>query len=181
MPNYCPGWVFDCLISQSSIDFIEIGHGINFICTKYSNGLSGTYEDISSQEIEEGVKFFLNLLSEHSINEGSVNLLKQFIYFRFNYSNRFVKRNFKSIFSDPLKPRKKKVINNVKSLNGLKTFLFEWRSTANVKIEPGWALGNQKEFISLAELVNKPLSEHERKIILRETRKAEVYETWVKK
>ena len=92
-----------------------------------------------------------------------------------------MKRNFKSIFSNPFTSKNKRLPEDEESLAYIQTFLFEWRSTANLKIPKGWSLSSQKHFKELAMLVNKPLSEQETKMLLRETKKNQFLETWTKK
>ena len=92
-----------------------------------------------------------------------------------------MKRNFKSVFSNPFNSKTKRNIEDEEDLAFLQTFLFEWRSKANVKAKKGWSLGNQTDFKVLANLVKKPLSEQEKKILLRETKKNEFLDTWTKK
>ena len=181
MPKYCPQWLFDCITAQCAIDFIEIGHGLSFICKKYVDGLNEDYDDLSVKELEAKAETFLRALSDYKINEKSIDFLKIYIFFRFNYSNRYLKRNFNSIFLDHFVSKTKIKSENEDGLVSLKTFIYEWRSTATVKVQKGWSLGSQKDFKKLAQLVQKPLSEHERKLILRETRKLDFQETWTKK
>ncbi len=181
MPKYCPEWLFDCISAQCAIDFIEIGHGLSFICKKYTDGLKENYDDLSSLELETRSENFLRTLSDYKINDKSIVFLKTFIFFRFNYSNRYVKRSFNNIFLDPFVSKRKLKLAYDENLSNLKTFIYEWRSTANIKVKKDWTLGTQKEFKKLANLVQKPLSEHERKLILRETRKQGLQETWTKK
>ena len=92
-----------------------------------------------------------------------------------------MKRNFKSVFSNPLNSRTKRDPENEEELAFLQTFLFEWRSKANVKAPSGWTLENQTEVKFLAKLIKKPLSEQEKKMLLRETKKNEFLDTWTKK
>ena len=181
MPKYCPQWLFDCITAQCGIDYIEIGHGLSFISKKYTDGLNEDYDGLSSKELEQNSEKFLRALSDYNINDKSINFLKTYIFYRFNYSNRYVKRNFNSIFLDPFVTKKKNNLENDEGLASLRAFIFEWRSKATVKVKKNWSLGTQKEFKKLANLVQKPLSEHERKLILRETRKLDFQETWTKK
>ena len=181
MPKYCPRWLFDCISAQCGIDYIDIGHGLSFISKKYADGLSEDYEELSAKELEKQAEKFLRALSDYNINENSINFLKTYIFYRFNYSNRYVKRNFNSIFLDPFVTKKKNKIEDDDALSSLRAFLFEWRSKATVKVQKNWSLGTQKDYKKLAKLVQKPLSEHERKLILRETRKNVFQETWTKK
>ena len=181
MAKYCPSWLFDCIVAQCTIDVIKLGHGLDLICKKYADGLKDTYDDISYNELKATTNIFLKLLSDYNINQNSVRFLENFIYFRFIYVNRYMKRNFKSIFSNPFTSRNKRQTEDEESLAYIQTFLFEWRSTANLKISKGWSLASQKQFKELAMLVNKPLSEQETKMLLRETKKNEFLETWTKK
>tara|TARA_B100001540_G_C15503117_1_gene504503 strand:+ start:153 stop:698 length:546 start_codon:yes stop_codon:yes gene_type:complete len=181
MAKYCPSWVFDCIVAQCTVDVIKLGYGLDLICKKYADGLRNTYDDISTKELKATTNIFLKLLSDYNINQNSVRFLQNFIYFRFVYINRYMKRNFKSIFSNPFTSRTKRDPENEESLAYIQTFLFEWRSTANLKITKGWSLASQKQFKELAKLVKKPLSEQETKMLLRETKKNEFLETWTKK
>ena len=92
-----------------------------------------------------------------------------------------MKRNFKSVFSNPLNSKTKRDTEEDQNMTYLQTFLFEWRSKANVKAPKDWSLASQTDFKKLAQLVRKPLSEQEKKMLLRETRKNEFLETWTKK
>ena len=181
MSKYCPNWIFDCIVAQCAIDVITLGHGLDLICKKYADGLKSTYDDISSNELKATTNVFLKLLTDYRINQNSIRFLQNFIYFRFNFVNRYMKRNFKSIFSNPFTSKNKRDSEDEESLAYIQTFLFEWRSTANLKIAKGWSLASQKDFKELAKLINKPLSEQETKMLLRETRKNEFLETWTKK
>ena len=181
MPKYCPQWLLDCIVAQCGIDYIDIGHGLSFISKKYADGLSEDYDEFTAKEIEQKAEILLRVLSDYNINEKSIKFLQTYIFYRFNYSNRYVKRNFNSIFLDPFVTKRKHKIDNDDELSSLRAFIFEWRSKATVKVQKNWSLGSQKEYKKLAKLVQKPLSEHERKLILRETRKLDFQETWTKK
>ena len=102
MARYCPQWLFDCITSQCGIDYIEIGHGLSFICKKYADGLNRDYDDVSAKELETNAENLLRTLSDYNINDKSIEFLKTYIFYKFNYTNRYVKRNFSSIFLDPL-------------------------------------------------------------------------------
>ena len=181
MAKYCPTWLIDCVVSQCTIDLIKLGHGLDLIAKKYADGLKELYDDISSNELKKNTNLFLKLLSGYNINENSINFLINFSYYRFYYVNRYLKRNFKSVFSNPLNSRTKRDPENEEELAFLQTFLFEWRSKANVKAPNGWTLENQTEVKFLAKLIKKPLSEQEKKMLLRETKKNEFLDTWTKK
>ena len=181
MANFCPAWLFDCVVAQCTIDLIQLGHGLDLIAKKYSDGLRELYDDISANELKKNTNLFLKLLSGYNINENSINFLTNFSYYRFYYVNRYMKRSFKSVFSNPINSRTKRETDNEEELVFLQTFLFEWRSKANLKAPKQWSLGNQTDFKVLATLVRKPLSEQEKKMLLRETSKDEFLETWTKK
>ncbi len=181
MAKYCPSWVFDCIVAQCTIDVIKLGYGLDLICKKYADGLKDIYDDISSNELKNSTNIFLKLLSDYNINQDSIRFLQNFTYYRFIFINRYMKRNFKSIFSNPFTSRNKRIIEDEESLAYIQTFLFEWRSTANLKMAKGWSLASQKHFKELASLVKKPLSEQETKMLLRETKKNEFLDTWTKK
>ena len=70
-----------------------------------------------------------------------------------------------------LTQRQKRNIEDEEDLAFLQTFLFEWRSKANVKAKKGWSLGNQTDFKVLANLVKKPLSEQEKNALKRNQKK----------
>ncbi len=181
MEKYCPPWVYDCIVAQCSIDAIHLGHGLNLISRKYAEGLKHLYDDMSSSEIKTSTNIFLKLLADYNINQNSIKFLESFIYYRFNYVNRYMKRNFNSIFSNPFISKNKRLSEDLESLSYIQTFLFEWRSQSNLKPPKGWNLAVQKDFKELAILSKKPLSEQETKILLRETKKNEFLETWTKK
>ena len=181
MAKYCPSWLFDCVVAQCTIDLIELGHGLDLIAKKYADGLREIYDDISANELKKNTNLFLKLLSSYNINENSINFLNSFAFYRFHYVNRYMKRNFKSVFSNPFNSKTKRNIEDEEDLAFLQTFLFEWRSKANVRAKKGWSLGNQTDFKVLANLVRKPLSEQEKKMLLRETKKNEFLDTWTKK
>ena len=181
MSKYCPDWVFDCIVAQCSIDVIKLGHGLDLICKKYTSGLNNIYPDLSSNEIKSSANIFLKLLVDYNINQNSIKFLENFIYYRFCFVNRYIKRNFKSIFSNPLFTKTKRSYDDTENLSHLQTFLFEWRSKANIKPPKGWNLKTQNNFKELALLAKKPLSEQETKMLLRETKKNEFIDTWTKK
>ena len=39
MANFCPAWLFDCVVAQCAIDLIKLGHGLDLIAKKYADGL----------------------------------------------------------------------------------------------------------------------------------------------
>ena len=181
MSKYCPDWVFDCIVAQCSIDVIKLGHGLDLICKKYATGLKDIYNDLSSNEIKASANIFLKLLVDYNINQNSVNFLECFIYYRFCYVNRYIKRNFKSLFSNPLFTNTKRSYDDSENFSHIQTFLFEWRSKANIKLPKNWDLKTQNNFKELALLAKKPLSEQETKMLMRETKKNEFIDTWTKK
>ena len=69
-----------------------------FYDKKYADGLNKIYKDIFKVELQADCKSYISLLKECNVQSESIELLENFIYFRFNFRNRFVKRKIVIVY-----------------------------------------------------------------------------------
>ena len=101
---------------------------------------------------------FLRICSELNINQNSEHVLSDYLYFKFNYVNVALKRNFESFISDirfseyPRYPEAEDTANN------FYRFSKTWAKKKKVLYDKAWNLKTQDQFIELRDLANKPFS-----------------------
>ena len=183
MTRYSPLWVYECIIAQCTIDFINLGYGLDVISKKYADGLNKIYKDIFKVELQADCKSYISLLKECNVQSESIELLENFIYFRFNFRNRFVKRKLKKgiIFNPFTSIRKKKLVSD-NICYYLYKYIMDMEAGTNIKIrkDSEWTLGDQEHYIELSDIVNKPLPMHDEKRIMLQMRRDENQKSWFK-
>ena len=86
--NYCPIWVYDCVVSQSVSDFILYGVDLAQPCRKFAGGLSELFEEVSLEELVRASELVVQFLVEEKVNKNSTDLLSNFSYYRFHFANK---------------------------------------------------------------------------------------------
>ena len=149
--KYCPGWVYDCVIAQSVSDFILYGVDLTQPCKKFAGGLTEIFEEVSLEELVRASELVFHFLVEEKINEGSIDLLSNFSYFRFYYAGKKARRKFGGIFGSKLSDGVREYNGN-ETLKSLKAYYYETRSALAVVGSPGWSLATQTELPDLREI-----------------------------
>ena len=182
MPRYVPLWLYECIVAQCTIDFIELGYGLDIVSKKFSNGLKNIYIDISKTEIERDSRHFIDLLRECNISSDSVDLLNNFIYFRFNFRNRFVKRKLEGTFFNPFNSLRKRKLVKDSITYYLFKYISDWELGTNIRIKKNddWSLENQNKFEELSLIVKQPLPMHDQKKLILQLRKNQAQQMWIK-
>ena len=160
MSKHCPRWVFMTVVAQACYDYVTLdaGAGLLIISHKYDNGLKEIYEDVDLPKVDNVALEFLRICSELNINQNSEHVLSDYLYFKFNYVNVALKRNFESFISDirfseyPRYPEAEDTANN------FYRFSKTWAKKKKVFYDKAWNLKTQNQFIELRDLANKPFS-----------------------
>ena len=92
MKKYCPRWVFKCVVAQTCFDYIEMGAGLNVISKKYYQGLKKIYDDEEIPNIDKTASHFLKICADLKVNERSIELISENLYFNFYYVNSVLKK-----------------------------------------------------------------------------------------
>ena len=149
--KYCPVWVYDCVVAQSVSDFILYGVDLTQPCRKFAGGLNEIFEEISLEELVRSSELVVQFLIDAKINEGSIDLLSSFSYYRFHYAGKKTRRKFGGIFGSKLSDAVRDYSGN-QTLRNVKAYYYETRSEVAIAGSPGWSLATQTELPELQEI-----------------------------
>ena len=149
--KYCPIWVYDCVVSQSVIDFILYGVDLTQPCRKFAGGLSELFEEVSLEELVRASELVVQFLVEEKINENSTDLLSNFSYYRFYFISKKARRKFGGIFGTKISDGVREYSGN-ETLKNLKAYYYETRSEVAIAGSPGWSLATQVEIPDLQKI-----------------------------
>ena len=183
MARYSPLWLYECIVAQCTIDLLNLGYGIDVISKKYADSLKGLYDDIEKDALQQDCGAFVKLLKETNVRNDSVELLNNYIYFRFNFRNRFVKRKLKAFILNPFSTFRKRKLMGDKITFYLFKYIMDWELGTNIKIKKDvdWSLESQRDFKELSNIVKKPLPMHDQKKIMQQLMRDENQRNWYKK
>ena len=94
--SYAPDWIFDIAIVRTASEFLSLTQPMDSLAKKYANGLSEIYREVYFEEILEPAEEILRFLSEVKAQHMTVELLKDFSYFRMYYVNARKSRKLKT-------------------------------------------------------------------------------------
>ena len=180
MKKYCPRWVFKCAVAQTCFDYIEMGAGLNVISKKYSQGLNKLYDDREIPSIDRTASQFLKICADLKINEKSIELMSENLYFNFYYVNTILKRKFNTLFGNVTFSKYPRYPNEEDTVKKFFLFTSKWISSDRKKHKKGWNLKLQNEFQDLKKLAQTPFSDEVNKIIIEEKKKDDFLSTWTK-
>ena len=149
--KYCPIWVYDCVVAQSVSDFILYGVDLPQPCRKFAVGLSELFEEVSLEELVRASELIVHFLVEEKVNESSTDLLSNFSYYRFHFTNKKTRRKFGGIFGTRLSDGVREYSGN-ETLKNLKAYYYESRSEVAIVGSPGWSLATQTEIPDLQDI-----------------------------
>ena len=149
--KYCPIWVYDCVVSQTVNDFILYGVDLAQPCRKFSSGLSELFEEVSLDELVRASELIVQFLVEEKINENSTDLLSNFSYYRFHFTDKNTRRKFGGIFGTKLSDGVREYTGN-ETLKNLKAYYYETRAEVAIAGSPGWSLATQTEVPDLQQI-----------------------------
>ena len=160
MSKYCPRWVYMTIVAQACFDYIklDVGAGLLVISNKYDEGLNEIYDDTDLPKVDRAAMDFLKICSELKINRNTEHVLSDYLYYKFNYVNLFLKRNFQSFVNDirfsdyPRYPTAEDTVNN------FHRFSKSWANKKKVLYDKAWNLKTQDKFSELKNLANRPFS-----------------------
>ena len=160
MSRYCPRWVYMTVVAQACYDYVTLdtGAGLLIISHKYDNGLKEIYKDIDLPKVDTIALQFLRICSELNINQNTEHVISDYLYYKFNYVNIALRRNFETFINDvrfsehPRYPEVEDTVNN------FYRFSKSWAKKKKVLYDKAWNLKTQDKFIALRDLANKPFS-----------------------
>ena len=182
MSKYCPRWVYMTVVAQACYDYVtlDVGAGLLVISHKYDKGLKQIYEDVDLPKVDNVALEFLRICSDLNINHKTEHVLSDYLYFKFNYINVALRRNFESLMSDIRYSKYPMYPEAEDSANNFYRFSKNWIKKKKVIYDKAWNLKTQDQFVELYELANKPFSNVKLKI--KDINKVEelVYSSWTK-
>tara|TARA_Y100000589_G_scaffold205890_1_gene194197 strand:- start:186 stop:707 length:522 start_codon:yes stop_codon:yes gene_type:complete len=148
------------IVAQACFDYIklDVGAGLLVISNKYDEGLNEIYDDTDLPKVDRAAMDFLKICGELKINRNTEHVLSDYLYYKFNYVNLFLKRNFQSFVNDirfsdyPRYPTAEDTVNN------FHRFSKSWANKKKVLYDKAWNLKTQDKFSELKNLANKPFS-----------------------
>ena len=152
---HCPDWIFDIISAEVAALYLKNDIALSMGAGKYASGLSGQYEEFSSDEVSLLAEEMIRLLGELQAGESAVMLLEGFAYFRLIYSFQGVKRNLKPMFGSAASGTKEKEYSVQSSFKRFKAYLFAYRSEKAVLAPTGWSLGSQTDIQFLADIASQ--------------------------
>ena len=160
MGKYCPRWVYMSVVAQACYDYVtlDVGAGLLVISYKYDQGLKKIYEDVNLPKVDNVALEFLRICKNLNINQNTEHVLSDYLYYKFNYVNVALRRNFESFATDfrfskyPRYPEAEDTVNN------FHRFSRTWARKKKVLYNKAWNLKSQDKFIELKDLANKPFS-----------------------
>ena len=169
-----------CVVAQVCFDFIEQGNGLNIISKKYLSGLNELYLDTELPKIDDMATDFLKICVDLNINEKSIDLISDYLFFKFYYVNSVLKRKFNSFFSETTFSKYPRYPNEEEVVKSFYKFSKNWQVNKKCIYQKGWNLRIQDEFEELKILSNKPFSEEMVKMLDVEKKEQEFNSTWIK-
>jgi len=148
------------IVAQACYDYVTLdtGAGLLIISHKYDNGLKEIYEDADLPKVDTVALEFLRICSELKINQNSEHVLSDYLYFKFNYVNVALRRNFDSFMSDIRYSEYPRYPEAEDTANNFYRFSKTWAKKKKVLYDKAWNLKTQDQFIELRDLANKPFS-----------------------
>lgn len=172
--------MFKCAVAQTCFDYIEMGAGLNVISKKYSQGLNKLYDDREIPSIDKTASQFLKICADLKINEKSIELISENLYFNFYYVNSILKRKFNTLFGNVTFSKYPRYPNEEDTVKKFFLFTSKWINSDRKKHKKGWNLKLQNEFQDLKKLAQTPFSDEVNKIIIEEKKKEDFLSTWTK-
>lgn len=157
-----------------------MGAGLNVISKKYSQGLNKLYDDREIPSIDRTASQFLKICADLKINEKSIELMSENLYFNFYYVNTILKRKFNTLFGNVTFSKYPRYPNEEDTVKKFFLFTSKWISSDRKKHKKGWNLKLQNEFQDLKKLAQTPFSDEVNKIIIEEKKKDDFLSTWTK-
>jgi hypothetical protein len=109
------------------------------------------FEEVSLEELVRASELVVQFLVEAKVNENSTDLLSNFSYYRFHFTNKKTRRKFGGIFGTKLSDGVREYSGN-ETLKNLKAYYYETRSEVAIAGSPGWSLATQTEMPDLQEI-----------------------------
>ena len=160
MGKYCPRWVYMTVVAQACYDYVtlDVGAGLLVISHKYDKGLKKIYEDIDLPKVDNVALEFLRTCKNLNINQKTEHVLSDYLYFRFNYVNVALRRNFESFLTDFRFSKYPRYPEAEDTSNNFRRFSETWAKKNKVLYDKAWNLKSQDQFIELQDLAKKPFS-----------------------
>ena len=158
-----------------------MGAGLNVISKKYYQGLKKIYDDEEIPNIDKTASQFLKICADLKVNERSIELISENLYFNFYYVNSVLKRKFNTFFGNVIFSKYPRYPNDEDTIKKFFVFSNKWLLTKKNKHKKGWNLKLQNEFEELKQLALTPFSDEVNKLIIEEKKKEEFLSTWTKK
>ncbi len=154
----CPSWIYDISVARVASEYLSAELPIEAFGTKYANGLSERYSDVSVEELVESAQLILEFLSEVEAGESAVNIINEFCFFRLYFVKVGVPRKMKSMFGSIEDPAKQKEYSGQLMIKAFRTHTFNVRGNPELAAPPGWKLEEDENLADFGELIRKQAS-----------------------
>ena len=154
----CPSWIYDISVARVASEYLSAELPIEAFGTKYANGLSERYSDVSVEELVESAQLILEFLSEVEAGESAVNIINEFCFFRLYFVKVGVPRKMKSMFGSIEDPAKQKEYSGQLVIKAFRTHTFNVRGNPEIAAPAGWKLEDDENLTDFGELIRKQAS-----------------------
>ena len=154
----CPSWIYDISVARVASESLSAELPIEAFGTKYANGLTDKYSDVTVEELVESAQLILEFLSEVEAGESAVNIINEFCFFRLYFVKVGVPRKMKSMFGSIEDPAKQKEYSGQLMIKAFRTHTFNVRGNPELAAPPGWKLEEDENLADFGELIRKQAS-----------------------
>ena len=154
----CPSWIFDISAARVASEYLSAELPIEAFGTKYANGLSEKYSDITAEELVESAQLILEFLAEVEAGESAVSIINEFCFFRLYYAKVGVPRKMKPMFGSIEDPAKQKEYSGQLMIKAFRTHTFNVRGNPEIAAPAGWKLEDDENLTGFGELIRRQAS-----------------------
>lgn len=155
---FCPSWIFDISAARVAAEYLSAELPIEAVASKYANGLSERYADITTEEMAESAQLILEFLAEVEAGESAVPIINEFCYFRLFFVKVGIPRKMKSMFGSIEDPAKQKEYAGELMIKAFRTHTFNVRGNPEIAAPAGWKLEDDQNLAEFGDLVRKQTS-----------------------
>ena len=150
--------IYDISVARVASEYLSAELPIEAFGTKYANGLSERYSDVSVEELVESAQLILEFLSEVEAGESAVNIINEFCFFRLYFIKVGVPRKMKPMFGSIEDPAKLKEYSGQLMIKAFRTHTFNVRANPDIAAPAGWKLEDDENLTDFGDLVRKQAS-----------------------
>ena len=153
---YCPLWLYSLICSRIAYDYLsENATPLQAFATKYGEGISENYENISPKSLKVVSEEMLKFLNDVDAGAKAEVILNNFSYFLIFYNKFRIRRRKKTWLYNIMNGTSKMTYNGNKVLKSFRAYVYGWRSDSMPKAPIGWDLEFEKDLDILTNVINR--------------------------